>query len=415
MGKTSLGQSIAGRHGPARSCASRSAACDDEAELPRPPEDVRRRAARPDRARAEEGQGEEPDRAPRRGRQARRRACAARPRRRCWRCSIRSRTRTFVDHYLELPVRSVGGRLPLHGERPRRRSRRRCATGWRSSSCPATRRTRRCAIARSHLVPKQLTEHAIHPRARCRSSDEALRGDRARLHAGGRACGSSSREIKKLCRALALDDGPRGGRQGAAPAWSRRAISRRTWASSGSSATWRSGRRRRWRGHRARLDAGGRGHPVHRDVADAGEGARRDHGPARRRDEGVGEGGAHLRAAATRAQLGDRRGEARGGGPAHPRPGGRRAQGRADRGRDHVHGADVAALRAARALGHGDDRRVHAARAGAPRRRDQVQGARRRTAPGSRGSILPQKNARDAEDDPEGGARPSWSSSSSRT
>ena len=48
----------------------------------------------------------------------------------------------FRDHYLDLPVRPFA--RPLHHDRATSssRSRRRCATGWRSSSWRATRRTR---------------------------------------------------------------------------------------------------------------------------------------------------------------------------------------------------------------------------------------------------------------------------------
>ena len=46
-------------------------------------------------------------------------------------------------------LRSVGGDLHRHGERSRRRSRRRCATAWRSSSCPATPARRSWQIAQS--------------------------------------------------------------------------------------------------------------------------------------------------------------------------------------------------------------------------------------------------------------------------
>ena len=41
------------------------------------------------------------------------------------------------------------------------RSRRRCSTAWRCSSCPATRARRSCEIAQAYLVPKQLAEHGL--------------------------------------------------------------------------------------------------------------------------------------------------------------------------------------------------------------------------------------------------------------
>ena len=70
---------------------------------PRPSPHLRRRAAGPHRAGPAQGRDAQPGLPARRDRQGRRRTSAAIRRRRCSRCSIRSRTRSFSDHYLEVP------------------------------------------------------------------------------------------------------------------------------------------------------------------------------------------------------------------------------------------------------------------------------------------------------------------------
>ena len=84
------------------------------------------------------------------------------------------------------------------------------------------------------------------------------------------------------------------------------------------------------RRHRPRLDADRRRRALHRGDRDAGLGQADDHRPARRRDEGVGAGGALLRARPlARDRAGARRGLVRQARHPHPRAGRRRAQGRA--------------------------------------------------------------------------------------
>ncbi|WP_437497163.1 endopeptidase La [Sorangium sp. So ce1099] len=110
--------------------------------------------------------------------------------------------RTFVDHYMELPfdlsevvflctVNDLGAlSAPLRD---------RLEIIELSGYTP----DEKIAIARSHLVPKQLKEHAIEP-ASLTITDEALAAivrDYTR-EAGVRQLG---REIKKLCRAIALE------------------------------------------------------------------------------------------------------------------------------------------------------------------------------------------------------------------
>ena len=72
-------------------------------------------------------------------------------------------------------------------------------------------------------------------------------------------------------------------------------------ASGASTPRWRSARRARRR-HRPGLDAGRRRDPVHRGDADARQGGAADHGPARRRDEGVGAGARSPTCGATRTR-----------------------------------------------------------------------------------------------------------------
>ena len=104
----------------------------------------------------------------------------------------------------------------------------------------------------------------------------------------------------------------------------------------GRDAHQRAGRR-----HGARLDAGGRRHPVHRGDARAGQRQADPHRSARRCHEGERAGGAVAGEVAGRA-AGHRRGHVRQERRAHPRAGGRDPEGRPERGRGDVHGAGVA-------------------------------------------------------------------------
>ena len=99
--------------------------------------------------------------------------------------------------------------------------------------------------------------------------------------------------------------------------------------------------------------------------------------PAGRRDEGVGAGGAVVRARA-RAGAGPGQRVLRGARDPHPRPGGRRAEGRTVGRRDDGLRAGLAHLRDPRAARRGDDRRAHPARQGAADRRAEREAAGRR-------------------------------------
>ena len=262
-------------------------------------------------------------------------------------------------------------------------SRRRSATGWRSSSSAATRRTRRSHIARQHLIPKQLKEHAIHE-GTLTITDEALARHRARLHPRGGRAAARARDQEALPRAgrsrwrAATDSKPvlrvdeadlaqlprqgavlrRGGRAHAAcRAWPRASPGRR-WAATSSSS------RPRGCAGKGQLEITGQLGDVMKESRQGGALLREE--PRRRSS------------ASTLDALEDE--------DLHIHvPAGARAQGRAERGRDHVHGADLAALAAPGARRHGDDRRVHAARAGAARSAASRPRCWPRTGPGSRG------------------------------
>ncbi len=124
------------------------------------------------------------------------------------------------------------------------------------------------------------------------------------------------------------------------------------------------------RGDRAGVDAGGRRHHVRRSDPDARQGTDHPHGPARRRDEGVGAG----RVEPAARPGGDARDPARGlhaDRRAPPRAGGRGAE-RRTLGRHHDrHRPRLAVVPPPGAPRRGDDRRADAAGPRAPDRRAQ--------------------------------------------
>ena len=126
---------------------------------------------------------------------------ATRPRR-CSRCSIRSRTSPSATTTSACPTtsrRSSSSRRPTSSTRSSRRS----STAWRSSASPATRSEEKKAIARRHLIPKQMEENGVTGAER-RVHRLRHREDHRGLHARGRACATSEREIGAICRKVAV-------------------------------------------------------------------------------------------------------------------------------------------------------------------------------------------------------------------
>ena len=104
---------------------------------------------------------------------------------------------TFRDNYLGVPFDLSPGDVHRHRQRARHASRARCATAWRSSSCPATPRRRSSQIARRYLVrassrPTGLTAEQVE------ITDEALARDHPRLHARGRRAQPRARDRQRL-------------------------------------------------------------------------------------------------------------------------------------------------------------------------------------------------------------------------
>ena len=110
---------------------------------------------------------------------------------------------TFTDHYLEVPFDLSQGDVHRHRQPARPHPVGRCATAWRSSSCPATPARRSCHIARQFLVPKQLDEHGLNDRAAARSptTRSTRSSTRYTREAGVR---NLEREIGSVCRGVAV-------------------------------------------------------------------------------------------------------------------------------------------------------------------------------------------------------------------
>ena len=222
-------------------------------------------------------------------------------------------------------------------------------------------------IARSYLVGRQIKANGLKP-SQIEITDAALTAiiEEYTREAGVR---NLERQIGTVCRKVARQvaegkvegQGPdlrqKSARAAGAPPRLRRAA-----------APDQRPRRR----HRPRLDADRRRRPLHRGDRDAGLGQADDHRPARRGDEGVGAGGALLRARPLRRGRAEGRGRlVRQARRPRPRPGRGGAEGRPLGGRGDDRRALLADQRPAGSQQRGDDRRGDADRAGAADRRPQ--------------------------------------------
>ena len=222
-------------------------------------------------------------------------------------------------------------------------------------------------IARKYLVPRQLEANGLKP-GQVTFQDDALVEIIASYtrEAGVR---NLEREIGTICRKLAREvaEASNGSRK-------RFTVNvKRVHDLLGTAARVQRGQaahQRPRRGHRPGLDAGGRRHPLHRGDGHARQRPPHPHRPARRRDEGVGDGGPELRAHALAGARARRRllPEAR---HPHPRARRRHPQGRPQRRRHDGHGHLLAGHRHAGQQRRRHDRRGHAHRPGAAHRRPQ--------------------------------------------
>ena len=225
-------------------------------------------------------------------------------------------------------------------------------------------------IALRYLLPKQQKNNGVKAEE-MEVTESAVRGI-VRYYTREAGVRSLEREIAKICRkvvkAIQLKQVTRQGRRhrGQPQRLPRRAQARLRPGREG-----KPGRP----GRRPGVDRGRRRPADDRGGGDARQGQHHPHRPARRRDEGVGRGGALGRAqpgAPPRHQGRDVR-EAR-----HPHPRARRrdAQGRAERGRGDDDRVRLGADRHPGARARRDDRRDHAARRGHGDRRPEGKAAR---------------------------------------
>ena len=275
---------------------------------------------------------------------------------------------TFRDHYLDVPfdlseVLFITTANVLDPVPPALRDR------MEVLEIPGYTEEEKLAIARDHLVQKQITNHGLTPE-QMTITDDAIR---AVIHGYTREAGvrNLEREIGALCRKAA-----RWRAEGAEAALTvtpivvTEMLGRADVPGRGDGGADQGP----GRGHRPGVDARWRRRPVHRGVANGGRGHADAHRPARRRDEGVGASSAVLVPRA-RGRVWRRSGflQERGAPPA--RALGRDSEGRSVGGRHHRDGAGVRADEASGSRRHRDDRRDHAVGTRAAGRRHQGKGA----------------------------------------
>ena len=244
-------------------------------------------------------------------------------------------------------------------------------------------------IAFRYLIPRQTTENGLDPEKDIISRDEAVRFiiRRYTREAGVR---NLEREIGAICRKQArrIAEGKRDGKVEVTPGAGgegpgRAALPHR----------YGSGRAHAppGRGRGAGVDAGGRRRALHRGRPHAGRQQGPDHDrPARAGDAGIGAGRADL-GARQRRQVRHRPRHFQDQRHPHPRPRRRHSQGRSFGGHHHGGGAAFHADRPARAPQSRHDRRDHADRPGAARRRHQGEGAGRQAQRRARSDSCPSR------------------------
>ena len=238
VGKTSLGESVARALGRkfVRVVARRRPRRGGD---PRPPAHLRRRAARPDRPGHPRGRLDEPGRAARRGRQARPPTTPATRPPPCSRCSTRRRTTpsaTTTSRSTSTCPTCCSWPPPTWW----RPSPARCWTGWSWSRLDGYTEDEKVAIARDHLLPRQLERAGL-------TADEVDRRRRGAAR-GSRASTPARPGVRQLERGAGQDPAQGRGR-GCADRPGRRSgsdtddLRRATWAGPGSPRSRPSGRR----------------------------------------------------------------------------------------------------------------------------------------------------------------------------
>ena len=162
------------------------------------------------------------------------------------------------------------------------------------------RRLHRGGEARDRAAPPRSRsssrENGLTRRATCASSDDGRRADHPRATRARRACGTSSAR-SDACAARSRAPSPRGSTE---PVVVHRREGARAARPGALLLRGRRAHRRARRRRRPRLDAERRRHPLHRGHAHGRQEGAHPHRHARRRDEGVGAGGAQLGALARR-------------------------------------------------------------------------------------------------------------------
>ena len=162
-------------------------------------------------------------------------------------------------------VRPLAGHVPRHREQPRHDPRRRSGTAWRSSRCPGyTRIGEAQHRARSSSAPSSSRAHGLTDE-RLEFKDEGIEHHHRQLHARGRRARPRARDWRRLPARRDADRRGGGRPQRRRPTAERVEKRPRPAASYTPDLAERTSSPRRR--HRPRLDAVGRGHPLHRGDA----------------------------------------------------------------------------------------------------------------------------------------------------